>query len=87
MDEILLNIEGMTCGHCVTTVTKALQWVTGVKEVKVDLEKEITKVKFDSKEATIESMVNAVVEFGYKATAVWFFYKDFLVQYCKRRSF
>ena len=28
MDEILLNIEGMSCGHCVMTVTKALQGVT-----------------------------------------------------------
>ncbi|MHA1353282.1 MAG: heavy-metal-associated domain-containing protein [Candidatus Heimdallarchaeaceae archaeon] len=70
MDEVILNIEGMTCGHCVMTVTKALQGVTGVKKVKVDLEKRTAKVKFDSKEATIESMINAIVDFGYKATAV-----------------
>ena len=32
-----LQIRGMTCGHCVRTVTKALQGVAGVENVSVDL--------------------------------------------------
>jgi copper chaperone len=32
-----LQIRGMTCGHCVRAVTKALQGVAGVEDVSVDL--------------------------------------------------
>lgn len=35
--KITLKIEGMTCGHCVSSVTEELQDITGVETVKVDL--------------------------------------------------
>ncbi len=40
-----LGIDGMTCGGCVSSVTRALSDVPGVKKVWVSLEK---------KEATVE---------------------------------
>ncbi len=33
-----IKIEGMTCGHCVESVTTALNTLEGVTDVKVDLE-------------------------------------------------
>lgn len=33
-------VEGMTCGHCVSAVTKELSALTGVNEVSVALEPE-----------------------------------------------
>jgi copper chaperone len=33
----ILKIKGMSCGHCVMRVTKALQGIEGIKNVKVDL--------------------------------------------------
>ena len=32
-----VKIKGMTCNHCVMAVTKALEKIDGVKDVKVDL--------------------------------------------------
>ena len=34
-----IKIKGMTCNHCVVAVTKALNEIDGIKDVKVDLEK------------------------------------------------
>ncbi|HBV87116.1 MAG TPA: hypothetical protein DEF42_10810 [Desulfosporosinus sp.] len=36
-DGIVLKIEGMTCGHCKSSVEKALLKVPGVKQAEVDL--------------------------------------------------
>ncbi|MBN2224012.1 MAG: heavy-metal-associated domain-containing protein [Deltaproteobacteria bacterium] len=34
-----IKIEGMTCNHCVMAVTRALEEIDGIKNVKVDLKK------------------------------------------------
>jgi copper chaperone len=34
-----IKVKGMSCGHCVKAVTKALNEVEGIKEVSVDLAK------------------------------------------------
>lgn len=34
-----IKIKGMSCNHCVMAVTKALDEIEGIKDVKVDLEK------------------------------------------------
>lgn len=35
--QVILHIKGMSCGHCVKTVEKALGEVPGVEKVQVDL--------------------------------------------------
>lgn len=37
MTVVINKVEGMTCGHCVSTVKAAVGSVPGVKEVEVDL--------------------------------------------------
>jgi copper chaperone len=34
-----IKIKGMSCQHCVMAVTKALNSIEGIKEVRVDLDK------------------------------------------------
>jgi copper chaperone len=34
-----IKIDGMSCGHCVMAVTKALQKIDGIKNVQVSLDK------------------------------------------------
>jgi copper chaperone CopZ len=38
MDRERIKIEGMSCGHCVASVKKALESLNGVTEIRVDLE-------------------------------------------------
>lgn len=39
------HITGMKCDGCATTVTEKLSSVRGVKEVKVDLEKQVVSIE------------------------------------------
>lgn len=66
MHETTLQISGMTCNHCVMSVTKTLQKIPGVENVQVDLSKGEAVVRGN---AAVESMVTAVKATGYGAEA------------------
>ena len=61
-----LKVEGMMCEHCVAHVTKALEGVKGVKNVRVSLD-EGTAVVDAGLLVSDKSLVAAVEEAGYKA--------------------
>lgn len=63
---IELNITGMTCDHCVRSVTNALKDVPGVQDVSVSLEKNEAIVKGES--VDVAALVAAVAEEEYEAT-------------------
>lgn len=64
MEKTTLKIEGMSCNNCVAHVTEALESVTGVASVKVNLKKGEAVVK--SNDASLETMSQAVATAGYK---------------------
>lgn len=61
---IEIHVEGMTCGHCVSAVTRALQKVPGVERAEVSLEKGRALVTGSAAPA---ALVEAVREEGYEA--------------------
>lgn len=61
-----LKIDGMTCGHCVAGVTKALQQVPGVQLARVSLAEGNASVTHDGT-ASAEAFLAAVREEGYGA--------------------
>lgn len=61
-----LDVGGMTCGHCVSTVEQALKGVRGVRSVDVDLERNEAVVVADD-DADVGALVAAVNETGYEA--------------------
>ena len=62
---IELNVEGMTCMHCVKAVTEALSGVPGVTKVEeVDLEQGTARVEGSPDP---QELVAAVKEAGYQA--------------------
>ena len=61
-----LNIIGMTCANCVRHVTQALAGLPGVKEANVSLEDHTAFVE-SAEDTTLEAMIAAVEEEGYKA--------------------
>ncbi|MEA1984847.1 MAG: cation transporter [Euryarchaeota archaeon] len=67
MPETRIKIEGMSCGHCKTTVTNAISAVGGVSHVDVSLEEGQAKVTYDPEKTDIEAIKEAVVNTGYKA--------------------
>ncbi|HBJ72646.1 MAG TPA: heavy metal transport/detoxification protein [Actinobacteria bacterium] len=59
-------ISGMTCASCVRHVTEAIQSVSGVTGVLVDLDSATAQVQG---EASFDSIKAAVVEEGYDISA------------------
>lgn len=65
---MVLKIEGMMCDNCVKHVTKALQGVRGVTDVKVSLDK--AEATLNAAADKVERLKAAVAEEGYKVTEV-----------------
>lgn len=65
MKQITLNVEGMSCSHCVNAVTKAVTALDGVSEVKVDLAEKTVTVDYHADEVSLESIKEAIEEEGY----------------------
>jgi copper chaperone CopZ len=68
MQTVSLEITGMTCGHCVAAVDRALKQVPGVSAAKVEIGR--ATVIVDPETATTEAIVDAVEDAGYAATVV-----------------
>lgn len=67
--EKTLKIEGMTCGHCVMSVTKELEKVPGAANVQVDLASASAHLTTDGS-VTDAQLAEAVDEAGYKLISV-----------------
>jgi copper chaperone len=60
-----LKVKGMSCQHCVMSVTKALGQLDGIKNVQVDLAK--GEVRFDNpKEIATSRIEKAISDAGYQ---------------------
>lgn len=66
-----INISGMTCGHCVASVTEELQAIDGVENVEVDLNKDgiSTTTITSTKDLSDAEISEAVAEAGYLVVA------------------
>lgn len=62
------TVTGMTCGHCVDSVTEEISEIKGVTAVVVELESGLVTVEAES-EIDRELVVAAVTEAGYTVTA------------------
>lgn len=62
--KMLFDVKGMTCDNCVQHVTKAVQELSGVKAVKVDLASNSAEVEGDIDAAKV---IAAIEEEGYEA--------------------
>ena len=66
--KVTLKVEGMTCGHCVGRVQKALDAAPGVIEAKVDLDSGTAEISYGA-ETDIAKLAEIVTESGYPAQA------------------
>lgn len=64
MKEITINIEGMSCQHCVMRVKRALEGLAGVSDLSVEVGS--ARVTFDESSIQQADIENAVMKAGYK---------------------
>ena len=61
----VLKVKGMSCQHCVMSVTKALTQLEGIKDVQVDLAK--GEVRFDNTKGLASDRIQkAITDAGYE---------------------
>lgn len=68
MKSQVLQIEGMTCGHCVMSVKKELAKLENVVVEEVQIGE--ARVKYDETKVTRKAFEQAVEEAGYKLVGV-----------------
>lgn len=64
---MILHINGMTCGHCVAAVEKALKTVRGLKDIKVEIGKAVFKAP---EKIDVSALKKAVEDAGYEVASV-----------------
>ena len=67
METLTLNIEGMTCGGCVKSVTRILEGVEGVAKAEVSLEGKSPLIDFDPAKTSAAALIEAVEDGGFDA--------------------
>ena len=72
MSSKTINVDGMTCDHCVNAVTEEISKIPGVTEVNIDLHAgEISQVTITAgNEISDVDIVAAVEEAGYSIVPV-----------------
>ncbi|TDP63104.1 heavy-metal-associated domain-containing protein [Roseateles toxinivorans] len=65
---ISFEVKDMTCGHCVSTITKALKAVDNGARVQIDLASHL--VQIEPGEADQAELADAIKEAGYTPVAV-----------------
>ena len=62
----LLNVTGMKCGGCESTVSKAVQALAGIAEVKPDHKAKTVEVEFDESQTSLEAIKQAIAAQGFQ---------------------
>ena len=62
---IFFNVEGMSCGHCSASVTKALLELKAVVTVDVDLKGKKVSVVYNGEEIEETALKAAIEDAGY----------------------
>mgnify|MGYP000263461069 CR=1 FL=1 len=61
-----LKVEGMTCQHCVETITKALGTIVGTNKVAVDIDKKEVQIDYNEEETNLKEISAKIVEVGFE---------------------
>lgn len=63
--QVILAIEGMSCGHCAAKVEKALFATAGVVSADVSLESNSVKIAYDPDRTNVNELKTAIQNAGY----------------------
>lgn len=67
METLTLNIDGMSCGGCVKSVTRILADIDGVAKAEVSLENKNAVIEFDPAKTNATALIDALEDGGYDA--------------------
>jgi len=65
MTKEVINVNGMSCSHCVTAITSAVGGLDGVTDVVVDLGAKTVTVEYNSEKVSLGDLRRVIEEEGY----------------------
>ncbi|QQK80062.1 copper chaperone CopZ [Salicibibacter cibi] len=66
MNKMTLNVQGMSCDHCVHSIEGNVGDLNGVNHVKVHLSDENVEVSFDPSKVDLKEITEVIEEQGYE---------------------
>jgi copper chaperone len=69
MEQIVLNVDGMSCEHCVKAVKGAVDGLPGVEDVLVDLEGKTVSLRYDSAQTPLDKIKLEIEDQGYTVSS------------------
>ena len=65
MENVTLNVKGMSCGHCVKAVEGSVGALAGVEQVDVNLESGKVNVAYNDQKVSLAQIKEAIDDQGY----------------------
>ncbi|MCM3588351.1 copper chaperone CopZ [Mesobacillus maritimus] len=65
MQTVTLNVQGMSCGHCVKAVEGSVGQLAGVNQVTVKLDEALVEVAFNESQVSLDTIKETIEEQGY----------------------
>ncbi|PKF89042.1 copper resistance protein CopZ [Bacillus sp. BA3] len=65
MENVILTVKGMSCGHCINSIEGNVGELSGVTTVKVNLDSGTVSVVFNPNEVSIDKIKETIDDQGY----------------------
>ncbi|MBT2624176.1 copper chaperone CopZ [Bacillus sp. ISL-32] len=65
MKNVKLNVQGMSCGHCVKAIEGSVGQLEGVNQVNVELDESLVEVSFNESQVSIDKIRDTIEDQGY----------------------
>ena len=62
----VLNVDGITCDHCVNIIEEAVVNLAGISSIEVNIEKKQVIVELDDKQAKLGDLIDKITEAGFE---------------------
>jgi len=69
MKQITLQVQGMSCGHCVRSIEDNVGEIKGVKSITVKLDDSKVEAEFDPEKVTVDDLKNEIEDLGYEVVS------------------
>ncbi|MEI4768984.1 copper chaperone CopZ [Psychrobacillus sp. FJAT-51614] len=66
VNQVTIQVQGMSCGHCVNAIEGSVGKLDGVEQVKVHLESGNVDVSFNEEKVTVEEIKETIDDQGYE---------------------
>ena len=67
---ITLQITGMSCGHCVNALVKAINDLNGIQNIDISLIKETAVISYDTTAVDVNSITDKINHAGFESTLI-----------------